>query len=270
MNYGRMRVLCVCNLKGGVGKTTTAVNLAGILATEYGKKVLVVDNDQQGNASQFFGVFSPDNHGTAEVLCLEENIRDVIINQPNNPNLAILPANMNLAAANRHLMAESGNMPREIRLREALQEVVDEYDFAIIDNGPNLDYSFDAAIVAADDYLIPVKIDKYAFYGIDFIRERVGAIKQYWNPDINFLGCLITMQHVTNQLEREGVEWLANGQTALRAPCKILNTKIKYSPRINDTTFSSELITTLSNRSMAAKNYKELAAEYLESIKVAK
>lgn len=149
MNYGRMRVLCVCNLKGGVGKTTTAVNLAGILATEYGKKVLVVDNDQQGNASQFFGVFSPDNHGTAEVLCLEENIRDVIINQPNNPNLAILPANMNLAAANRQLMIESGGMPKEIRLKEALCEVADEYDFAIIDNGPNLDYSFDAGEQAA-------------------------------------------------------------------------------------------------------------------------
>lgn len=269
MNYGRMRVLCVCNLKGGVGKTTTVVNLAGILATEYNKKVLVIDNDQQGNASQFFGVFDPAGRGTAEVLCLEENIRDVIIRQPNNENLSILPANMNLAAANRQLMMESGGMPREIRLKEALCEVADEYNFAIIDNGPNLDFSFDNAIAAADDYLIPVKIDKYGFYGIDFIQGRVRAM-HYWNPDINFLGCLVTMQHVTNKLEREGVEWLANGETALHAPCKILDTKIRYSPRINDTTFSSELITTLSNRSMAAKNYKELAAEYLELIKVAK
>ena len=122
-----MRTLCICNLKGGVGKTTTAVNLAGILATEFNKKILVVDNDQQGNASQFFCVFNPELSGTAEVLCMEETLSDCI-RKTSNPNLDVLPANMNLAAANRQLMVESGGMPREIRLREALLEVRDEYD----------------------------------------------------------------------------------------------------------------------------------------------
>lgn len=261
-----MRTLSVCNLKGGVGKTTTAVNLAGILATEFGKKVLVVDNDQQGNASQFFCVFDIAASGTAEILCMEKNIRDCICNT-SNPNIDVLPSNMNLAAANRELMVESGKMPREIRLREALLEVRDEYDFAIIDNGPNLDFSFDNAIIASNDYIVPVKIDKYSFYGISFIQKRVKAIMQYWNPNINFVGCLVTMQHNNNTLEREGAEWLESGHDSTgQQRYKLLRTKIKYSPRVNDASFSSEIITVKSVRSMAAKNYRDLAAEYLRFV----
>lgn len=259
-----MRTLCICNLKGGVGKTTTATNLAGILATSYGKRVLVVDNDQQGNASQFFQVFDTERSGTAEVICMEEKIKDVIVPVANNENIFVLPANMNIAAANRELMVSSGGMPREIRLREALKEVAADFDICIIDNGPNLDFTFDNAIVAADDYIVPVKIDKYSFYGIDFIQERVKAMA-FWG-EINFLGCLITMQHNHNQLEQEGAAWLEHGQGGVSSPCKLLKTKIKYSPRVNDTTFSSELITVESGRSMAAKNYQELAIEYLEII----
>lgn len=260
-----MRTLCICNLKGGVGKTTTAVNLAGILATEFDKKVLVVDNDQQGNTSQFFCVFNPELSGTAEVLCMEETLSDCI-RKTSNPNLDVLPANMNLAAANRQLMVESGGMPREIRLREALLEVSDEYDFAIIDNGPNLDFSFDNAIVASDDYIVPVRIDKFAFYGISFIQQRVRAMK-YWNPNVNFVGCLITMQHNNNHLEREGVEWLEGGHDSTgQQRYKVIRTKIKYSPRVNDATFSSEIMTVKSIRSMAAKNYRDLAAEYLRFV----
>lgn len=261
-----MRTLSVCNLKGGVGKTTTVVNMAGVLAVEFNKKVLVVDNDQQGNASQLFCVFDIDASGTAEVLCMEENIRDCI-RKSNKPNIDVLPSNMNLAAANRELMVESGKMPREIRLREALLEVKDEYDFAIIDNGPNLDFSFDNAIIASNDYIVPVKIDQYSFYGISFIQERVKAIMQYWNPNINFVGCLVTMQHNTNALEREGEEWLEKGHESTgQQRYKMLNTKIKYSPRVNDTSFSSEIITVKSPRSMAAKNYRDLAAEYLRFV----
>lgn len=261
-----MRTLSVCNLKGGVGKTTTVVNMAGVLAVEFNKKVLVVDNDQQGNASQLFCVFDIDASGTAEVLCMEENIRDCI-RKSNKPNIDVLPSNMNLAAANRELMVESGKMPREIRLREALLEVKDEYDFAIIDNGPNLDFSFDNAIIASNDYIVPVKIDQYSFYGISFIQNRVKAIMQYWNPNINFVGCLVTMQHNTNALEREGEEWLEKGHESTgQQRYKMLNTKIKYSPRVNDTSFSSEIITVKSPRSMAAKNYRDLAAEYLRFV----
>lgn len=261
----RMRTLSICNLKGGVGKTTTAVNLSGILATEFGKKVLVVDNDQQGNASQFFGVFDIDSSGTAEVLCMEESICNVI-KHTNSPNVDVLPGNMNLAAANRELMLTSGGMPREIRLREALKEVESEYDFCIVDNGPSLDFNFDNSIVASDDFIIPVKIDKYAFYGVKFIFERIEGLK-YWNDSINFMGCLVTMQHNSSQLEREGEQWLAEGHSNTEYhKYKMLSTKIKYSPRVNDSTFSSDLITVSSVRSLAAKNYRALAAEYLAEI----
>lgn len=261
----KMRVLSICNLKGGVGKTTTAVNLAGILATDFGKRVLVIDNDQQGNASQFFQVFHPDHIGTAEILCLENDIDDCI-KKTSNPNIDVVPANMNLAAANHDLISRTSGMPTQIRLREALKQVADIYDFAIIDNGPNLEVSFINAIVASDDFIIPVKIDKYSFYGISTLMDQIQDMS-YWKSRINFVGCLVTMQHSGNQLENEGVEWLAGGHDSTgNQRYKIMNTKIKYSPRVNDTTFGSELITVLSGRSQAARNYKELAAEYLEFV----
>lgn len=261
----KMRVLSICNLKGGVGKTTTAVNLAGILATDFGKRVLVIDNDQQGNASQFFQVFHPDNIGTAEILCLENEIDDCI-KKTSNPNIDVVPANMNLAAANHDLISRTSGMPTQIRLREALKQVAEDYDFAIIDNGPNLEVSFINAIVSSDDFIIPVKIDKYSFYGISTLMDQIQDMS-YWKPHINFVGCLVTMQHSGNQLENEGVEWLAGGHASTgNQRYKIMNTKIKYSPRVNDTTFGSELITVLSGRSQAARNYKELAAEYLEFV----
>ena len=252
-------------MKGGVGKTTTAVNLAGILATDFGKRVLVIDNDQQGNASQFFQVFHPDNIGTAEILCLENEIDDCI-KKTSNPNIDVVPANMNLAAANHDLISRTSGMPTQIRLREALKQVAEDYDFAIIDNGPNLEVSFINAIVSSDDFIIPVKIDKYSFYGISTLMDQIQDMS-YWKPHINFVGCLVTMQHSGNQLENEGVEWLAGGHASTgNQRYKIMNTKIKYSPRVNDTTFGSELITVLSGRSQAARNYKELAAEYLEFV----
>lgn len=263
-----MRTLSICNLKGGVGKTTTAVTLAGVLGSEpYNNRILVVDNDQQGNASQFFRVFDPEADGTAEVLCLERNIRDVIKPTVNNPDIFVLPSNMNLAAANRELMATHGGMPNNIRLREALKEVEKDYDFCIIDNGPNLDFSFDNAMMAADDFIIPVKIDRYSFYGISFIMERVDSFRKWNNKKINFIGCLVVMQHNRNRLEIEGANWLADGHDATGYHSyKMLDTRIKYSPRVNDTTFSSEIITVESVRSMAAKNYQDLAAEYLNEI----
>ena len=89
----------------------------------------------------------------------------------------------------------------------------------------------------------------------------------YWNPNINFMGCLVTMQHNRNQLEMDGEKWLAEGSDITGThKYKIMRTKIKYSPRVNDSTFASELITVKSKRSMAASNYVELAAEYLEEI----
>lgn len=265
----RMRTLSICNLKGGVAKTTTAVTLTGILASEpYNFNVLLVDNDQQGNASQFFQVFDPDADGTAEVICMERNIRDVIKTVDNNPLVHVLPANMNLAAANRELMTASGGLPREIRLREALSEVADEYDFYIIDNGPNMDFTFDNAMIAADDFIVPVKIDKYSFYGIKFIMQRIEAL-QWWRQSkpLNFIGCLVTMQHNRNKLETEGAKWLEHGSDSTgQHSYKMMDTKIKYSHRVNDTTFSSEIITVKSVRSLAADNYKSLAAEYLSKI----
>ena len=157
-------------------------------------------------------------------------------------------------------------MPIQIRLREALKTVADDYDICVIDNGPNLDYSFDNAMVASDDFIVPVKIDKYSFYGIGIMLERIKGLSR-WNPNINFMGCLVTMQHNRNQLEMDGEKWLAEGSDITGThKYKIMRTKIKYSPRVNDSTFASELITVKSKRSMAASNYVELAAEYLEEI----
>ena len=158
-----MKVLSIINLKGGVAKTMSSVNIAHILATVYKKRVLIIDNDKQGNATKLFGRHSDENLSIADLITNRCNIGGVIVST-SFENLDLIPANMKLLKANLDVIMDVSR-PQQTRLKKHLDEIADYYDFCIIDNPPDINVSVINALVASDHVMIPIKIDKFAWNG---------------------------------------------------------------------------------------------------------
>ncbi|MBU1130800.1 AAA family ATPase [Patescibacteria group bacterium] len=184
------RIISIVNQKGGVGKTTTAVNLAAYLSA-FGQKVLLVDIDPQGNASSGLGLdYRQLERGIYEVLVNGPlNIEEVIL--PSNlAGLHLAPANLNLAGANVELV----NLPRrEFLLSDNLQRVCEDYDFILIDSPPSLGLLTLNSMVAATELLIPVQCEYYALEGLSQLLHTISLIQNNLKPDIYILGAVLTM-----------------------------------------------------------------------------
>ena len=164
-----MKVLTIANLKGGVGKTVTTINASYLLATGYGKNVLLVDNDQQGNCSQFFGVYGYDKPSMTDVM--KRNVTaEQVIQHTEYAGLDIIPANLSLAEAEKAVLMDSVT-PQQVRLREILRQVKDEYDYVLIDNAPSLGMCVINSLATSDYLIIPAKIDKFTFDGIACLQD---------------------------------------------------------------------------------------------------
>lgn len=251
-----MRTINICNLKGGVAKTTTSINLACNLA-DMGRRVLLVDNDKQANSSQFFDRHSYESASIAEVLTGKVPIQEAI-QQTDYPQLDILPANMNLLAADKEILMDE-EVPQHEHLKRALTIVDGQYDFAIIDNAPDVSMSVINALTAGDDYIIPVKIDRFTFDGVDIMVDTANQVRDNYNPKLNFCGCIITSFRF-NDVNRIGAAYLASSQY------KLFQTKIHWTPKVDEASFEGKPLREYSPRSWAAKNYREMAAEYLEMV----
>ncbi len=195
-----MRIIAIANQKGGVGKTTTAVNLSSALARE-GARVLLVDIDPQGNASSGLGIVERDNLATIyDVLVRGLPVYRAIHRQVVPADLEVVPANRDLVGAELELV---GVRDRETILREALAPVVEDYAFVIIDCPPSLGLLTLNALSAADSLIVPIQCEYYALEGLAQLMSTIGLVRRGLNPGLDVEGVLLTMYDRRLNLSRE-------------------------------------------------------------------
>lgn len=249
-----MKTLAFINLKGGVGKTVSAANVAHILATVHHKKVLLVDADKQGNASRYFHLYG-EQDGTAELLLGPQVDIAATIYPTEYKGLDIITSNMNLYTTDRELYEVSADMSG--MLTAALGRVRNDYDLCIIDNGPSVDTVTLNVLTAADDVLIPIRPDEFSFSGLLDLVEQVDAVRESVNPGLTLRGAFFT--HWQN---RESFV-LARLSLEDSGICPVLQTAINYNPKVPESTLEEMPLCAFAPRSWAAIQYKKLTAEYL-------
>lgn len=256
-----MKTISIINLKGGVAKTISAANTAHILATVHHKKVLLVDNDKQGNASKLFGLHSYDDMSITDVLT-NRSARLVDIIRPTQfAGLDLLPANMTLLQANLQIMLDTARQ-RETRLKKALQTIFGLYDYCIIDNAPDINISVINALAASDYVLIPIKVDNFAFDGLKELKEQLDNTREEINPDLCLLGCFVTC-YQNNEVNQQGEEWLKQ-----QTDYPLFDTHIRRTEKVDESTFASTPIMVYSRRCGATLDYLKFADELLSRIDV--
>lgn len=245
-----MRTISVINLKGGVGKTTTSINMATLLANRWGKRVLLIDNDKQGNTSQFFGRFIKEAPcGSSRILEGEEPVI-----WTTNQGLDLINANMTLESAEIGLLKSDER--QDDRLKRFLEKKASQYDFCIIDNPPAVGMCVINALCASDEVIVPVKLDNWALDGTEMITDTIEQLKTL-NKDLKQISVLITNYEKSTENEA-AEEWL-------RKNCKsrVFKTKIRHSKKADSATYYKEPLDQYSKMCAAAVDYRKLVKEYL-------
>jgi len=249
------KIISVANQKGGVGKTTTTVNLATILAKR-GKKVLLIDADPQGNATSGLGLDKDLEPSTYDILVndteLEDAMQKTIIK-----NLKVCPANMDLAGAEVELVSM---MSREQRLKEKVDIIKEKFDYILIDCPPSLGLVTLNAFTASDSVLIPVQCEYFALEGLGQLLNTINLVKKHLNKDIRIEGALLTMYDIrtnlSNQVVKEVKKYFEN---------KVYKTVIPRNVRLSEAPSYGMPITEYDPRSKGAKSYIKFAKEFLKN-----
>lgn len=253
-HHGPATVIAMCNQKGGVGKTTSTINIAGAL-TNFGRKVLIVDLDPQGASSVGLGINANDLDNTVYTAMFDASVdpHDVICHT-RFPDLDIIPANIDLSAAEIQLVTEVG---RERVLDGVLRPLRSEYDVIIIDCQPSLGLLTVNALTAADGVVIPVAAEFFALRGVALLMQTIDKVKKRINPDLRIFGVLVTMY--TRTLHSEEV--LVRIYEAFRD--KVFHTVITRSIKLPDATIAAAPITMYAPQHKTAKEYREVARELI-------
>lgn len=249
------KIIAVANQKGGVGKTTTTVNLSTILAKK-GNNVIVIDADPQGNASSGIGLDKNVDLSLYDVLINEQDIEDTL-RETVQKKLKVCPSNVNLAGAEVELVSL---MSREYRLKEQLDKIKDKYDYILIDCPPSLGLITLNAFTAADSVLIPVQCEYYALEGLGQLINTINLVKKHLNKSLEIEGAVLTMYDIrtnlSNQVVKEVKRYFEN---------KVYKTVIPRNVRLSEAPSYGMPITIYDARSKGAKSYEKLAKEFLKN-----
>ncbi|HEY1675301.1 MAG TPA: ParA family protein [Streptosporangiaceae bacterium] len=260
-HHGPARIVAVCNQKGGVGKTTTTINLGAALA-EQGRRVLLVDFDPQGALSVGLGIQPHEVESTVYNLLMERGTtaHDVMIKTAVQ-GMDLMPSNIDLSGAEVQLVHEVG---REYVLGGALEEVLPEYDVIMIDCQPSLGLLTINALACAAGVLIPLECEYFAMRGVALLMETIDKVSRRLNPKLEIDGLLATRYDSRTLHTREVLTNIVNGFGD-----KVFHTVINRTVRFPDATVAGEPITRFDSGSMGASSYRELAKEVLERWRLA-
>jgi chromosome partitioning protein len=253
--HGPAKVIALCNQKGGVGKTTSTINLGAAL-TEYGRRVLIVDFDPQGALSVGLGMPAHMLEKTIYNVIIERSITisDAII-RTGVDNMDLLPSNIDLSAAEVQLVAEVG---REHTLVRALRPVIDEYDYILIDCQPSLGLLTVNALAAADGVLIPLECEYFSMRGVALLTDTIEKVRERLNPKLEITGIVPTMYDPRTVHSREVM-----ARVVERFGDIVFDAVINRTVRFPETTVAGAPITVWAPRSAGAKAYRLLAREVI-------
>ncbi|WP_370871540.1 ParA family protein [Nocardioides massiliensis] len=257
-SHGPARVISLCNQKGGVGKTTTTINLGAALA-EFGRKVLLVDFDPQGSLSVGLGLNPHEIELTVYNLLMERDVElsDVVV--PSGvPGMDLLPSNIDLSAAEVQLVHE---VAREQTLQRVLQPAIADYDVILIDCQPSLGLLTVNALTASDGVIVPLECEYFALRGVALLKTTIDKVSERLNPKLEIDGVLGTMFDGRTLHGREVMERLVEAWGD-----KVFHTVIRRTVKFSDSTVAGEPITSYASSSPGAAAYRDLAKEVLARV----
>ena len=250
------RIIAIANQKGGVGKTTTSINLSACLA-ELGKKVLVIDLDPQGNTTSGFGIDKEEMDNTVYELMLGEcSIRESMTQVENIEHLSLIPSNVNLAGAEIELL---GINEKEYILKNAVDYIRDDNDFIIIDCPPSLNMLTVNAMTTADSILVPIQCEYYALEGISQLIHTIDLVQERLNPNLKIDGVVFTMYDARTNLSSDVVDTVKENLNAT-----VYQTIIPRNVRLAEAPSHGLPINLYDAKSSGAESYRNLAKEIIE------
>ena len=249
------KIIAIANQKGGVGKTTTSVNLAACLA-ELKQKVLVIDMDPQGSATSGFNINKVEQENTVYELLLSDCSIGECILQDVMENLSLIPSNVNLAAAEIELI---GVADKEFILNKEIEWVKDNYDYILIDCPPALNTLTLNAFTAASEVLVPIQCEYMALEGLSDLITTINLVKERLNPALDLEGIVFTMYDARTNLSSQVVE-----EVTSHFPDKVYQSIIPRNIRLSEAPSFGQPITLYDSKSSGAQAYRELAAEVIK------
>jgi chromosome partitioning protein len=253
------QILAIANQKGGVGKTTTAVNLGASLAAQ-NKKILLVDMDPQGNAGSGLGFFPDQDEKTTYDLIIGEADPSEVIKNSDVPGLDVIPSNKQLIGAEIELV---GAMARETRMKVALSKVVDDYDIILLDCPPSLGLLTVNALTAADGVLVPLQCEYYALEGLANLTQTIELVKSSLNDKLELEGILLTMFDTRNNLAHQVVT-----EVRKHFPREAYETVVPRNVRLSEAPSHSKPAILYDVASRGAQAYLALADEMIERMAI--